>query len=388
MSRARIHRLLAVAVIAAAVAFPARVGSAPVRLVQHNHPAFDEVIDAPTTSAKAWMRSRYHRMVGFSPYFDARLAWYGRAWAYQDLYAIYPGSTVAREHPDWILRDRAGRRLFVDYGCAHGSCPQWAADITRPAYRAWWIAQARGLLTRGYGGIWVDDVNVDRAVVDGYGRAVTPVTRRGELSEPAWAREVAAFAAQIRAALPAAEIVHNSVWSARRANGQPAGSDPDVLAQASAANWVNVERGCTDPGLTGGTGEWSLRALLDYVDRVHQVGVPVIWQPYARTARQREYNLACLLLTRRGRDLLADQDARPSRWWAGFDTDPGTPGGGRYDWQALIRRDFTRAIVLLNPPGEPPRTVELDGRYVRVDGTAVPAALTVRGGRAFVLLRN
>jgi len=388
VSRARIHRLLAVAVIAAAVAFPARVGSAPVRLVQHNHPAFDGVIDAPTTSAKAWMRSRYHRMVAFSPYFDARLAWYGRAWAYQDLYAIYPGSTVAREHPDWILRDRAGRRLFVDYGCAHGRCPQWAADITRPAYRAWWIAQARSLLTRGYGGIWVDDVNVDRAVVDGHGRAVTPVTRRGELSEPAWAREVAAFAAQIRAALPAAEIVHNSVWSARRANGQPAGSDPDVLAQFSAADWVNVERGCTDPGLTGGTGEWSLRALLDYVDRVHQAGVPVIWQPYARTARQREYNLACLLLTRRGRDLLADQDARPSRWWAGFDTDPGTPGGGRYDWQALIRRDFTRAIVLLNPPGEPPRTVELDGRYVRVDGTAVPAALTVRGGRAFVLLRN
>ena len=100
MSRARIHRLLALAVIAAAVAFPARAGSAPVWLVQQNHPAFDQVIDAPTTSAKAWMRSRYHRMVGFSPYFDARLAWYGRAWAYQDLYAIYPGSTVAREHPD------------------------------------------------------------------------------------------------------------------------------------------------------------------------------------------------------------------------------------------------------------------------------------------------
>ena len=151
---------------------------------------------------------------------------------------------------------------------------------------------------------------------------------------------------------------------------------------------MNVERGCTDPGLAGGTGEWSLRALLDYVDRVHQAGVPVIWQPYARTARQREYNLACLLLTRRGRDLLADQDARPSRWWAGFDIDPGAPAGGRYDWQELIRRDFTRAIVLLNPPGEPARTVELDGRYVRVDGTAVPTTLTVRGGRAFVLLRK
>ena len=161
-----------------------------------------------------------------------------------------------------------------------------------------------------------------------------------------------------------------------------------MLAQLHAADWVNVERGCSDPGLTAGTGEWSLRALLDYVDRVHQAGVPVIWQPYARTARQREYNLACLLLTRRGRDLLADQDARPSRWWAGFDTDPGTPSGSRYDWQALIRRDFTRAIVLLNPPGEPPRTVALDGRYVRVDGTAVPATLTVRGGRAFVLLRR
>ena len=381
-------RLLAITVTAAVVAFPAAAGAVPIRLVQHTHPAFDEVIDAPTASAERWMRSSYHRMVAFSPYFDARLDWYGRAWAYQDLYAIYPGSDVARAHPDWILRDQAGRRLFVDYDCAHGSCPQWAADITRPAYRAWWIAQARRTLARGYRGLWIDDVNVDRAVADGHGRAVAPVTRRGELTEADWARQVAAFATQIRAALPGAEIVHNSVWFARRTNEQLAGTDPDVLAQLDAADWVNVERGCSDPGLTAGTGEWSLRALLDYVDRVHQAGVPVIWQPYARTATQREYNLACLLLTRRGRDLLADQDARPSRWWAGFDIDPGTPTGGRYDWQALIRRDFTRAVVLLNPPGEPTRTVELDGRYARVDGAAVPATLNVRGGRALILLRR
>ena len=124
-------RLLAITVTAAVAAFPAAVGAAPIGLVQHTHPAFDEVIDAPTASAERWMRSSYDRMVAFSPYFDARLDWYGRAWAYQDLYAIYPGSDVAREHPDWILRDQAGRRLFVDYDCAHGSCPQWAAGRRR-----------------------------------------------------------------------------------------------------------------------------------------------------------------------------------------------------------------------------------------------------------------
>jgi hypothetical protein len=195
---------------------------------------------------------------------------------------------------------------------------------------------------------------------------------------------VAAFAAQIRAALPGAEIVHNSVWFAARTAAIPAGADASVRTQIRSANWINLERGCSDPGLTAGEGQWSLRALLDFVDRVHAEGRSVIWQPYA----QRELNLACLLLTRDRRDVLDDHDARPSRWWAGFDADPGAPRGGRYDWRGLLRRDFTRAVVLVNDPGAAARTVTLPGRFTRVDGRPVRGAVTIPGGHGVVLLRG
>ena len=363
----------------AALVLAGSAQAAPVRLVQHTSPAFDAVTDQPTASAAAWMRERYFRMVVYSPYFDSRLSWYGHGWVYTDLYGI-------RGHPQWILRDARGRRLYLDFGCARGRCPQWAADVTNPAYRAWWIAQARDTLARGYRGLWIDDVNLNRSVSYGSGAPAVPFTAAGELTEARWAQVVAAFAAQIRAALPDAEIVHNAVWFAARTDTVPAGADEAVRDQVGAADWVNLERGCSDPGLTGGDGPWGLRALLAFVDRVHAEGRPVIWQPSATTNRQRELNLACLLLSRGGRDALDDPDARPSRWWAGFDADPGAPLGGRYEWHGLLRRDFERAVVLVNDPGLEPRTVTLPGRFTRVDGRPARGTLTVPGGRAVVLL--
>jgi hypothetical protein len=359
----------------------ANASAAPVPLVQHTSPAFDAVTDRPTASAAAWMRERYFRMVVFSPYFDTRLAWYGRGWVYKDLYGIPPGS-----HPEWVLHDARGRKLYLRFGCARGRCTQWAADITNPAYRAWWIARARDTLAHGYRGLWIDDVNLNRSVSYGSGAPAVPVTATGELTEARWARAVAAFAAQIRAAFPDTDIVHNSVWFAARTDTVPAGADESVRAQIQAADWVNLERGCSDPGLTGADGQWSLRALLAYVDRVHAEGTRIIWQPSATTNRQRELNLACLLLARVGRDALDDQDARPSRWWAGFDADPGAPLGGRYDWEGLLRRDFARAVVLVNASGASARTVTLPGRFTRVDGRPVGGTVTVPGARGVVLI--
>jgi len=362
------------------LALAGTAGAAPVPLVQHTSPAFDAVTDNPSASAAAWMRERYFRMVVFSPYFDTRLAWYGHGWVYTDLYGIHG-------HPEWVLRDARGRRLYLSFGCARGRCPSWAADVTNPAFRAWWIERARETLARGYRGLWIDDVNLNRSVSYGNGAPAVPVTPSGELTEARWARAVAAFVAQIRAALPGVEIVHNSVWFAARTDTVPAGADPAVQDQIRAADWINLERGCSDPGLTGGDGQWSLRALLAFTDRVHGEGRRVIWQPAATRNSQRELNLACLLLARNGRDALDDPDARPERWWAGFDADPGAPLGRRYEWEGLLRRDFTHAVVLVNDPGARSRTVTLPGRFTRVDGRRVRGAVRVAGGRGVILLR-
>lgn len=375
--------MLRVVTLLAVLALTPAARAAPVPLVQHTSPAFDAVTDRPSASAAAWMRQRYFRMVVYSPYFDTRLSWYGGGWVYDDLYAIHRGSALERRHPEWILRDARGRRLYVPFGCAHHRCPLWAADVTNPAYRAWWIAQARDTLARGYRGLWIDDVNLNRSVSYGTGKPAVPA---GGLTETRWAQAVAAFVAQIRASLPGAEIVHNSVWFAARTDTTPAGADASVREQIGAADWINLERGCSDPGLTGGDGQWSLRALLTFADRVHAQGRAVVWQPAVTSNRQRELNLACALLARSGRDALDDADARPSRWWAGFDADPGVPLGDRYDWEGLLRRDFTGAVVLVNDPAAPTRTVTLPGSFTRVDGRPVRGTLTIPGGRGLVLL--
>jgi hypothetical protein len=375
--------ILRVVSLLAVLALTGTAQAAPVPLVQHTSPEFEAVVHAPSRDMAAWMRERYFRMVVFSPYFDTRVGWYGRGWVYEDLYGLTGGI-----HPGWVLRDARGRRLYLNFGCARGRCPRWAADITNPGFRRWWIAQARATLARGYRGLWIDDVNLERAVSYGSGAPAVPVTAGGELTEARWAQAVAAFTAQIRAALPGAEIIHNSVWFAARTDTVPAGADESVRTQIRAANWVNLERGCSDPGMTGGDGQWSLRALLAFVDRVHAEGSSVIWQPFVTSNRGRELNLACLLLTRAGRDVLDDQNARPSRWWAGFDADPGAPLGARYDWEGLLRRDFAHAVVLVNDPGAPARTVTLPGRLTRVDGRPVNDTVTVPGGRGVVLLRT
>src|SRR4051794_35681930 len=79
-----------------------------------------------------WIRRHFWRMMTYSPYFDSRARAYREAWVYRDLYAIYPGSALARRHPEWILRDETGRPLYIPFECNGGSCPQYAGDLGSP----------------------------------------------------------------------------------------------------------------------------------------------------------------------------------------------------------------------------------------------------------------
>src|SRR5690349_17882366 len=122
--------------------------------------SFDRYTADPTPQAEEWMRAHYARMLAYSPYFDSRLAWFPNAWVYKDLYAIYLGSADAASHPDWILRDAGGNRLYISYACSGGTCPQYAADVGNPDFRAAWIGAARATLAAGYRGLFVDDVDL------------------------------------------------------------------------------------------------------------------------------------------------------------------------------------------------------------------------------------
>jgi hypothetical protein len=76
-----------------------------------------------------------------------------------------------------------------------------------------------------------------------------------------------------------------------------------------------------------------------------------------------EYALGSYFLIARDKDMLGDLATTPDNWWPGYDVTLGAPKGERYDWQNLIRRDFTGGLVLVNEPGAPTRTVTLPGSY-------------------------
>jgi hypothetical protein len=376
--------LAALAVLVTALSITATPASAAdagaVQFVKRTGPEFDRFTANPTTSFSSWMRAKFWRSEVFTPYFDNKTSWYANGWVYEDSYAIYPSSPNVAAHPDWILKDSGGNRLYIPWGCGGGTCPQYAADIGNPAYRAWWIGVVKTAVAKGYKGVWVDDVNMDMNVGNGQGQTTAPYdARTGKPMTPvAWRGYMATFMEELRAAVPNAEILHNSVWYAVWG---PRDTDPYVKRQIKAADYINVERGVNDDGLGGGTGDWSLNALLGYVDRVHALGKGVVFDGFDAGTQGREYNLAAYLLMSTGNDGVGLGDMTPENWWSMYDVDLGNACGTRAMWQNVQRRDFAGGIVLLNEPGAPTRTVTLPKAMVDSSGrTVTQVTLAARGG--------
>jgi hypothetical protein len=323
---------------------------------------WDAFTDSPTPAQQEWFQSNAWRMLVYSPYFDQRLSWYPNGWVYLDLYAIYTDSPLATLHPDWILRDLNGNPLYIPYACSGGTCPQYAGDVTNPDFRAYQIAQAAAFLAIGYRGLWLDDVNLEFRVSNGNGNEVAPIDpQTGQpMTLTNWEGYVSAFTQEFRAAFPGWEIVHNAIWYA---GGTAGVNDPFVQSEIRAADWVNLERGVVDPGLTGGSGQYSFTTFLAYIDAVHQLGRSVVLD---NSAGQIDYALASYFLISAGSDGFGSQGLTPGTWPASFDVDLGNPLGPRSTSNGLLYRLFTNGMVLVNPPGSPsvrvaPRTVFGEG---------------------------
>ena len=358
-----------------AAAAPASAGD--VRFVKDAGAGFDAVTASPSGSTKAFFSRNYSRMVVHSPYFDSRLRWYPRAWAYLDLYGISTRSSIARQHPRWILRDSAGRPLYIPFACSGGSCVQYAGDPTNPAFRRWWIRRARRIVRRGYKGLYLDNVNLMRRVSYGNGQEVVPRTPRTgrRISGVAWRRAIARFTRQIRRSLRRTEIAHNVIWFAPGAKGKWG------RMQTRSANVITLERGVNDAGLTAGNGPFGLSTFMCYADWVHRRRAAVMLFEHANTEARRNYGLAGYFMVNAGRDFIASEGAStPGNWWRGYEVRLGAPRGKRYRWKGLLRRDFQRGMVLMNEPGRPvrwvplPRTLETADRRSRVNSVVLHPA--------------
>jgi hypothetical protein len=363
-----------------------RVEAGKVHFFARTDRSFDKYTATASPQFRAWMRQHFFRSQVWSPYFDDKARWYPRGLVSQNLYAVYgDDEETLTAHPDWVLRDANGSRLYIPYDCSGESCPQYAGDVGNPAFRRAWIERIRAVLSQGYRGVWIDDVNLEFRVGDGSGRWRAPIDpRTGQaMSAENWRRYVTEFVEEIREALPRVEILHNSIWFAM----QPArADDPYVRRQIAAADRINLERGVNDPGLTGGTGQWSLRALLSFIDAVHAAGRTVVLDGVDASTSGREYNLAAYFLISEGGDGLGAVQTTPDNWWPMYDVQLGAPQSERRLWNGLLRRDFDRGIVLVNEPEAPVRTVTLDEPLLTTTGR-VTTSVTLGAGQGAVLRR-
>jgi hypothetical protein len=354
-----------------------------VQFVVRTDPSFDKYLKSPANSSKQWLGAHVWRMMAYSPFFDQKLSWYSGGWVYINLYGLHTDWPVVREHPEWVLRDANNNPLYIPYECASGSCPLYAADVSNPQYRAYWISRARELVARGYQGLWIDDVNLEFRVSDGFGRHVAPVARSTgrAMTFEEWKDSVATFCEEIRAAFPDVEILHNAIWYA---GGPSRDSDPSVARELQAADYINLERGVADRGLTGGEGEWSLDAFFRYVDRRHAQGQGVIID---NTGILSEYGVAAYFLISTGRDGLGGHGITPDHWPAVLDVDLGAPLGPRARSHGVFRREFERGVVLLNEPRSRPETVLTCPDCVGMDGRPAPS-VTLMPGQGAILVRG
>jgi Hypothetical glycosyl hydrolase family 15 len=383
----RVTTTLAALVILLAVTSSTASAASPetgqVRFIKEAKSDFDRYTRNPSPQRADWMRDHFFRQKAYAPYFDQRLSWYPNGWAYKDLYAIYVDEDLAREHPEWILRDSQGRKLYIPWGCSGGTCPQYAGDVGNPAFRAHWISQARATMAAGYKGLFVDDVNMEFRVGDGSGEEVAPIDPRSgrTMSHASWRRYVAEFVEGIRGKLAGVEVAHNPIWYSGHA-------DESVRRALLAADYVNLERGVNDKGLTRGGGQFGYETLLEHVDWLHGRGKAVVFDSYAKDRAGAEYNLASYFLVNGTRDgFRTDYRAVPDDWWTGYDVDLGAARGGRYEWRGLLRRDFKNGYVLVNQPRSPTRTVRLPARSRGADGGARGRVRLAAGSGAVVLGR-
>jgi hypothetical protein len=365
-----------------------------VRFLLRIDPSIDPFVASGNPADEQWIREHWWRMMVYSTWFDNKTHWYTGGLLYKDCCGIYlKQRDVLNDHPDWVMRDEAGNGLFIQYNCSpeQNVCSHYAADVGNPGFRRWWINEARTVISRGYKGLWIDDVNMSWRISNGQGKFVNPVDpRTGRLMpEEDWRRDLADFMEQVRVELPAIDIVHNAIWFAG-----PKGIrdlDPLIQREYRSADYINNEHGVYgDQGMRGGAGEWSYQTRLDYYDRVHALGKGVIIDevaPESNTPEGRQFTLATYFLVSTGRDAVGNQKIhRSSEWWSGYDIDLGDPLGPREMWSGLYRRDYSAGIVLVNPPESPHRTVSFPSPLLTLEGAPV-TSLTLGAKQGAILRR-
>ena len=341
----------------------------------------DGAMDKFNTSS-TWqpvINARYQGMMMFPPYSDRFTFYTGEGFFYLDAYAIYvsSGSNPAGANMTHVLKDASGNPCYIPWGSPY---TQYAADVGNQDFRNRMVNYIKAKLAAfpQYDGVYLDDVNLDISRV-----SCSPIDpRTGQaMTNQNWRRYFAEFLEQIRAAIPGNKIVHNTVWYLLPFD------DSYLTREIRAADYIEMEQGFLDGGLTGGTGTYSWLNKMRFVDLVHSQGAALLDQDLGMgNTEGQKYGLANYLLFANGADFYSSfYGAGPDQSWSVYGADLGSALGARYLWNGLWRRDFERGFALVNPPGSSTRSVSLGGTFSDLWGGASGSVnLSARQGTVFV----
>lgn len=348
---------------------------------------FNQYIKNPSTADKKWINSHYKRMLSYPPSFDKKTAWYNGALAYIDSYAIYSNDTLAKSHPEWIMRDARGNKLYIPWSCSGGHCSQFAGDFSNPAFRRYMVQKIKTTVAKGYRGVWLDDINLTWRVgnTNDVNKFIVPIdsTTKKPMTLANWRLHFTKYLEEIRKALPRKEISHNAIWYADRMNK----INPVISRQIKAANYINLERGGNDGGLVQGRGQWGYETFLKYIDYVHKLGTNVILMDTGSSQTEREYGLATWLLISQGNDLFNNNQSNgttPNNWWHAYSLNLGAALNNHYVWRKFIRRDFACGSVFLNQPGMPTLSSVIGNGFKNLNGHPT-SSISLRAKTATIL---
>jgi hypothetical protein len=270
-----------------------------------------------------------------------------------------------RRHPEWFLRDTAGRR--VESQAYHDL---WLMDVGNPQYQQAWLRNVAAEIVRGgWDGVALDDVNT------------SPDYHAGDRTLAAY-RTDDAYAAAMRAFLA-------RVGPALRARGKL------VLPNIATAwptgprywrDWIRFTSGgileyWTKWGSDAAdhfTGDgWAYRQ--QFLRLTQRAGKIFIGVTYAakNDVRSMTYARACFLLDwNGGPSALVFEPTSPEAqdpFAAAWTTSIGTPRGPKRFVGGVWRREYSRGVVVVNP-GERPVAVALRGTFARRGGGLMRSA--------------
>lgn len=289
---------------------------------------------------------------------------------YEDTVAIKPGWPNYGDLEQYILEAFASPpdnyvKLFINFQCSGGTCPQYYADPGMQGWRDYIVSQVEAISADGYRGAWLDDINLVRysgewPITPGdtsFARPFNPATGTAYTNED-WDANMDTLIWEVFRDVGHLELVGNLYW------GSPITSRMDSIIIN--LDYVNIERGFLDAGLNWGGGNFGFDTMLAYIDHIHQLGRKVILDPhrtlvgtgevYQLTDDEIDYCIATYLLVKEPGDLLClEDDLRVTfaNWDSRLDVDLGNPTSAIIKNGNVYARAFQNGFVRVDLSASP-----------------------------------